>query len=284
MAIFSKSSTGVNHNALPTGHYLNEYRIDEVLGDGGFGITYLAWDTNLNCHVALKEFLPNDIAVRSGDNLSIHPKSTGDKTSFNWGLSCFIQEAKTLAQFNHPNIVRVRRFFESLNTAYIVMDYEEGKSLDALLNSGETADEGEIRQLLEPLLDGLEIVHDGNCLHRDIKPGNIYIRDKDNSPVLLDFGSARYDVSSRSRSITAIVTPGYAPFEQYESQGATQGAWTDIYSLGAVLYRLISTQVPVEATERIGAIVRGNSEQVSPMLSHLRLEVARLCQALETSL
>ncbi len=265
MAIFSKSSTDVSHNALPTEYYLSkEYRIEKILGDGGFGITYLAWDNNLNCYVALKEYLPNDIAIRNGDNLSIYPKSTGDETAFNWGLNCFIQEAKTLAQFNHPNIVRVRRFFESLNTAYIVMDYEEGESLDALLSSGETADEKEIQQLLKPLLNGLEVVHDSGCLHRDIKPGNIYIRDKDNSPVLLDFGSARYDVNSRSRSITAIVTPGYAPFEQYESQGATQGAWTDIYSIGAVLYRLISAKVPVEATERIGAIVRGNSDPLVP--------------------
>ncbi|MEK7991505.1 MAG: protein kinase [Thiotrichaceae bacterium] len=261
MAIFSKNTE--HHNALPIGYNLNQYRIDKILGSGGFGITYLAYDTQLDCNVALKEYLPNDIAIRA-DDLYIHPKSVSDTANFNWGLNCFMQEAKTLAQFNHPNIVRIKTFFEYFNTAYIVMDYEVGDSLDALIQDKQTADEGEIEKILKPLLDGLTLVHQANFLHRDIKPANIYIRSQDNTPVLLDFGSARYDVSSRSRSMTAIVTPGYAPFEQYESKGTMQGAWTDIYAMGAVLYRLISAKAPPEAPERIGAIMRGQPDPLIP--------------------
>ncbi len=268
MPIF-KSDLHNHHNALPIGYVLNKqrnnpYRIEKILGSGGFGITYLAYDETLNCLVALKEYLPNDFAVRDSNHFNVYPKSSADTENFNWGLSCFIQEARTLAQFNHPSIVRIRSFFEKLNTAYIIMDYEEGDSLDTLIRDSETAEEDEIKIILKPLLDGLELVHQANFLHRDIKPANIYIRSQGNTPVLLDFGSARYDVSSRSRSMTAIVTPGYAPFEQYESKGVMQGAWTDIYAMGAVLYRLISAKVPPEAPERTGAIIRGKPDPLIP--------------------
>jgi serine/threonine protein kinase len=262
------SGSHENRNALPIGYILNKqyypYRIEKILGSGGFGITYQAYDQTLNCLVALKEYLPNDLVVRDFGNLNIYPKSSSDGENFNWGLRCFMQEAQTLAQFNHPNIVRIRTFFEELNTAYIVMDYEKGDSLDSLIQDGETAEENEIETILKPLLDGLALVHEAKFLHRDIKPANIYIRSQDNSPVLLDFGSARYDVSSRSRSITAIVTPGYAPFEQYESKGTMQGAWTDIYAMGAVLYRLISAKSPPEASERAGAIMRNQPDPLIP--------------------
>jgi serine/threonine protein kinase len=263
MSIF-KSGSHEHHNALPIGYRINQYRIDKVLGAGGFGITYLAYDTQLDCNVALKEYLPNDIAVRDSTNFNVYAKSSTDTENFNWGLHCFIQEAKTLAQFRHPNIISIKYFFEKLNTAYIVMDYEEGDSLDMLIQGGETAEEKEIETILTPLLDGLELVHRANFLHRDIKPANIYIRSQDNSPVLLDFGSARYDVSSRSRSVTTIVTPGYAPFEQYESKGTMQGAWTDIYAIGAVLYRVISGKAPPEAPERAGAIMRKQADPLIP--------------------
>ena len=163
----------------------------------------------------------------------------------------FIQEARTLSQFKHPNIMRVMRFFKANNTAYFVMDYEQGQSLADALEDGEQVAEAELRVILPPLLDALETVHNAGYLHRDIKPDNIYLRDRDNSPVLIDFGSARFEVNRRSRSVTSIVTPGYAPFEQYESDGSQQGAWTDIYALGAVLYRLIAGSAPMEATKRI---------------------------------
>jgi TPR repeat protein len=257
-------STPTNHrNALPTGYQLQEYQIQSILGHGGFGITYLAHDTKLDAPVAIKEYLPNEIAVRDTDH-TVQPKSSQDANDFAWGLDRFLLEARTLAQFKHPNIVRVWRFFEAHNTAYIVMEYEQGHSFVKVLKAGKTVTEAELMALLPPLLDGLETVHNAGYLHRDIKPGNIYLRDKDQSPVLIDFGAARYDVTSRSRSVTTIVTPGYSPFEQYQGKGSLQGAWTDIYALGAVLYRIIGGTMLVDATERINALVDNKPDPLKP--------------------
>lgn len=211
---------------------------------------------------SIKEYLPNELAVRDGD-YTVQAKSQNDVENFRWGLERFIKEARILAQLRHPNIVRVLRFFEAHHTAYIVMEYEEGQSLARLIKDGDTATEEEIMTILPPLLDGLEVVHQAGYLHRDIKPANIYMRTSDNSPVLIDFGAARYDVGSRSRTLTAIVTPGYAPFEQYETKGNQQGAWTDIYALGAVLYKLIGGKTPIESPERIGSIVRRNPDPLT---------------------
>lgn len=253
-----------HRNALPAGYRLGDYQIKQLLGDGGFGITYLALDVQLNTLVALKEYLPNELAVRKNDSYSVQPKSPKDTENFIWGLERFVKEAQTLAKFKHPNIVRVLHFFYANNTAYIVMEYEQGQNLANFLKDGETATEAEIMLFLSALLDGLAAVHHGGFLHRDIKPSNIYLRTKDYSPLLIDFGAARYDLSKHSRSITTIVTPGYAPFEQYQSDASQQGVWTDIYSLGAVLYRLISGQIPTEATERVAAVMREKPDPLIP--------------------
>jgi serine/threonine protein kinase len=253
-----------NHrNALPISCQLQEYIIRSVLGDGGFGITYLAKDTQLNALVAIKEYLPNDLAVRESD-YTVQAKTQQGVDFFAWGLERFLQEARILAQFKHPNIIRVLRYFQAHNTAYFVMEYERGRSLIDAVHKGDIANETELKKLLLPLLDALEMVHNAGYLHRDIKPDNIYLRDKDKSPVLLDFGAARFEINQRSRSVTSIVTPGYAPFEQYESDGAGQGAWTDIYALGAVLYHIIWGIKPVAATKRISAIMRGASDPMKP--------------------
>ena len=235
-------------HALPAGYRIEEYELVRVLGSGGFGITYLGYDHHLDKAVAIKEYLPNDLAVRT-DNNSVLPKSTQDKTDYEWGLERFLNEAQTLARFDHRHIIKIHRFFRAHGTGYIVMEYAEGETLSALLQRKGTLIEAELKAILFPILDGLEAVHEADFLHRDIKPGNIVIRD-DGSPVLIDFGSARQAVAGKSRSVTAIVTPGYAPIEQYSSKGH-QGPWTDIYGLGAVCYRCLTGEAPNDVTERL---------------------------------
>ncbi len=247
------TTTVDNRNALPTGYQLEEYRIQSLLGHGGFGMTYLAEDTKLNLKVAIKEFFPNELAVRA-NAYHVEPKSQQDKDNLIWGLEGFLKEGRTLAAFQHPNIVRVLHYFEAHNTAYIVMAYEEGQSLSSILQkNGKPLTETEIMAFLPQLLSGLQVVHKTGFLHRDIKPNNIYIRDQDQNPVLIDFGAARYTFGSHTRSATTIVTPGYAPFEQYQSKGK-QGPWSDIYAMGAILYCAISGKSPIEAPERVNAI------------------------------
>ncbi|MCY3750326.1 MAG: bifunctional serine/threonine-protein kinase/formylglycine-generating enzyme family protein [Gammaproteobacteria bacterium] len=235
-------------HALPAGYRIEEYELVRVLGSGGFGITYLGYDHNLDKAVALKEYLPNDLAVR-GDNQSVLPKSTEDTPDYEWGLERFLNEAQTLARFDHRHIIKVHRFFRAHGTGYIVMEYAEGETLSELLQRKGTLTDAELKHILLPILDGLEAVHGADFLHRDIKPKNIVIRE-DGSPVLIDFGSARQSVVGKSRSVTAIVTPGYAPVEQYSSKGH-QGPWTDIYALGAVCYRCLAGEPPDDATERL---------------------------------
>jgi serine/threonine protein kinase len=231
--------------ALPSGYALNEYRIESTLGVGGFGLTYLAVDANLDLKVAIKEYLPGDIAQRD-DNHSVSVKSSGSRETFTWGRTRFLEESRTLASFRHPNIVRVMRYFEANQTAYMVMEFVAGKPLNEWVLPRRPVSQAIIMSLLMPLLDGLEVVHKGGYLHRDIKPANIFMRD-DGWPVLIDFGSAR--ATAGSSEMTAIVTPGYAPLEQYHSQG-NQGPWSDIYSLGAVLYWLVTGYKPVESAAR----------------------------------
>src|SRR5258707_13872889 len=231
--------------ALPPGYALHEYRIEEDLGSGGFGLTYLAPDSNLKRKVALKEYLPGVLAQR-GEDQSVQPKSESSSESFKWGLSRFLDESRTLASFRHPNIVRVLRFFEANRTAYMVMEFVAGQPLGEWIRTRRPLEQSTVLAIATPLLDGLEVIHRTGYLHRDIKPGNVFIRE-DGSPVLLDFGSARSASSGTER--TAIVTPGYAPIEQYHSQGR-QGPWSDLYALGGVMSWMIVGKRPVEAVER----------------------------------
>ena len=245
--------TGEHRNSLLPGYKLHWYHIEAILGQGGFGITYLATDTNLNQKVAIKEYLPVEMAVRQ-DNISIHPVSGEHGEQFRWGLERFISEARTLARFKHPNIVRVLAVFRENNTAYMVMEYEHGKPLHEILKEKKTLPEGDLKNILFPILDGLEAVHKAGFIHRDIKPPNIYVRE-DNSPVLLDFGSARQSFSEITRTLTTMVSPGYAPFEQYVGKSDRQGPWTDIYGLGATLYRATTGIPPPDSMDRSEAIL-----------------------------
>ncbi len=235
--------------ALPQGTRIREFEFRRVLGQGGFGITYLGWNVALDISVAIKEYLPSDLATREQD-LSVVPQVPRAASDFQWGLERFLDEARILARLQHPNIVRVHHFFEAHSTAYIAMDYVEGEDLSAYLTRKGTLGEDELKGILHPLLSALEVVHSADFLHRDIKPGNIILRAEDDSPVLLDFGAARQAMGAKSRSVTSIVTPGYAPIEQYSSRGR-QGAWTDIYALGGVCYRALTGEVPDDATDRM---------------------------------
>ena len=248
--------------ALPMGYELRGYRLREVLGVGGFGVTYLATHTTLGHSVAIKEYLPNEFALR--EDTTVYPKSEADREDFNWGLTRFLDEAKTLAKFKHRNLVRVRDYFEANSTAYIVMDYEEGESLDRLLAEHGTLTQSQLRNVLLPIVEGLREVHEAGFLHRDIKPSNIFIRRSDESPVLLDFGAARQALGRKSKSLTAVASAGYSPPEQYESEGE-QGPWTDIYALSALCYRAITGQAPIEAPRRLNRIAQGQPDPLKQL-------------------
>jgi serine/threonine protein kinase len=189
---------------LPSAFALQGYRIESVLGQGAFGITYRAYDVNLNRSVAIKGYLPGLIAGRI-DGQVVGPASDDVADEFASGLTNFVNEAKTLAKFEHPNIVRVHTVFEANGTAYMVMQYEEGDILSDILRKRGTLTEHEIMQFIFPLLSGLEAVHEAGFIHRDIKPANIFIR-MDGTPILLDYGSARQVLGSHTRELTNLVT------------------------------------------------------------------------------
>jgi serine/threonine protein kinase/HAMP domain-containing protein len=232
--------------ALAQGFRLLEYEIQRVLGQGGFGITYLATDVHLNAKVAIKEYLPEEIAFRAGDH-SVSPNATRHRDRYREGLESFLVEARTLASFRHPAIVRVARFFEAHRTAYMVLEYEQGSPLKAWWPRHADKGEAGLIELLLPLLDGLAIVHEAGFLHRDIKPDNIQVRQADGRLVLLDFGSAGQTVAVAGAG-AVVLTPGYAPLEQYGM--GQQGAWTDLYALGATLYWCVTGSKPPDAEMR----------------------------------
>ena len=234
-------------NALPTGHKLHEYHIDRLLGAGGFGLTYLATDANLNLRVALKEYLPCDFATRLLDS-TVQPKSSAATETFQTGLKRFMDEARTLASFHHANIVRVMRFFEANQTGYMVMEFVDGTPLSDWVAARRPLSQEEVLRIVEPILDGLDVIHKAGYLHRDIKPANIYVR-ADNTPVLLDFGSARH-LMGAGQELTVMVSPGFAPIEQYHGNGR-QGPWSDLYALAGVMYWMVTGAKPMDAVARV---------------------------------
>jgi len=236
---------------LPADTVLGEsYRILRRIGSGGFGITYAAGDIHLGRTVAIKEYYPEEFGDRDS-TMSVRPKSERHKPTFEWGRSSFIQEARTLARFQHQSVVRVSRVFEANSTAYMVMDFEAGQNFETWLRDlGRLPAQEELDRIVAPLLDALEMMHAENFLHRDIAPDNIIIR-ADGSPVLLDFGAARRAVAERSRALTGIVKAGYSPHEQYATDGRMQGPWSDLYALGGTLYRAITGKPPDEAALRM---------------------------------
>jgi serine/threonine protein kinase len=236
-------------NALPQGYEFQGYRIEQELGAGGFGITYRATELLIGRQVAVKEYLPPAIAVRGRDSISVHPIGPRDRMPFELGVKRFRKEAQALVTFHHPNIVALFRFFEANGTAYLVMEFEEGMSLGAILKRHGPITEDEIREVLDPLLDGVALVHKSGFLHRDIKPDNVVIR-RDGSPVLIDFGAARQAVGGIHEITQPVVSAGYSPFEQY-ANASRQGTYSDIYALGATAYACITGHRPTDATDRL---------------------------------
>jgi serine/threonine protein kinase len=237
--------------ALPNGTELvGDYRIERVLGAGGFGVTYLADEIALARMVTIKEYFPSDIAARDG-GIDAAPRSQDCAGDYRWGLDRFIEEAQTLAKFDHTNIVRVYRYFRANNTGYMVLHFEEGQSLKAWLKDlGRAPRQKELDAILGPLLDALELIHKADFLHRDIAPDNIIIR-KSGDPVLIDFGSARGEIASHTKTVSALVKPGYSPYEQYAETTRQQGPWTDIYALGGTLYHAITGKRPPDSPSRM---------------------------------
>jgi len=233
--------------ALPPGYWLQDYEIKKVLSSGGFSFVYLAHDKDKKM-VAIKEYLPTSIALRT-NGATVMPNAD-DGALFRHGLKCFFDEGLSLAKIDHKNIVRVLNFFRANETVYMVMQYEQGKSLqDYILGQPNLVPEKLIRHIFSELSNGLREVHTQKLLHLDIKPANIYIR-FDGSPVLLDFGSARQALNENLTKGSPSYTPGFAPPEQYYDKKLL-GPWSDIYSMGATMYACLTRTSPLAADLRI---------------------------------
>ena len=247
----SSDSIVVPASALPIGEILKEYVITGIIGEGGFGIVYAAQDTLLQRNVAIKEYMPAAIANRLAST-QITLRSVRHQQAFDAGMQGFIDESRLLAQFKHPALVEILRFWEANGTAYMVMPHYSGKTLRNLLRLDRNAcSEAWLKSILSPILDATELLHSNNIFHRDIAPDNIVIQDN-GQPVLLDLGSARRVIAGMQSALTVVVKPGYAPIEQYTDDTTNeQGPWTDIYALGAVLYFSITGSAPSASVSRM---------------------------------
>lgn len=238
--------------ALPPGSILNgRYLIGRALGQGGFGITYLALDLTKTEKVAIKEYFPNALVNRqeNGARTQVQPKTTTDEDTFRYGLKKFKDEAELLSTFrNQRHIVSIHRFFFANNTGYFVMEYVDGISLKAYVGKMGKLLYADAVGILEPMLEAIGVLHQKGLIHRDVSPDNIYIQ-TDGVVKLLDFGAARFFLQARSKGNTVILKPGYAPPEQYESKG-NQGPWSDVYALGATLYYALTGKAPLDSISR----------------------------------
>ena len=240
------------HHSLPLGTRLAEFELTKEIGEGGFSIVYLAWDHSLERKVALKEYMPSSIAARSGPT-EVGARSERHRETFDAGLKSFINEAKLLARFDHPALVKVYRFWEANGTAYMVMPFYEGKTVkDTVRALPAPPDEAWLLGLLGPLTEALNVIHAERCYHRDIAPDNVILLAGSGKPLLLDFGAARRVIGDMTQALTVILKPGYAPVEQYaEVPGMKQGPWTDVYALAAVVYWAITGRTPPASVGRM---------------------------------
>lgn len=240
-----------SENCLPIGTRLADFEITGILGEGGFGIVYIAFDHSLQRNVAIKEYMPGVLAARSTDH-SIRVRAERHQETFNVGLKSFINEARFLAQFDHSSLVKVYRFWEQNQTAYTAMQYYDGRTIKDIVNgSPELINEAWCRKILKQILEALEMLYTMRILHRDVSPDNIIVQENGDA-VLLDFGSARQIIGDRTRGLTVILKPGYAPVEQYAGDASLdQGAYTDIYALSAVIYFAIMKEAPATSIARM---------------------------------
>lgn len=237
-------------NALPAGTMLGEFELQGLLGEGGFGMVYQGYDHSLHRPVAIKEYMPSSLVSRSA-NLHVSVKSAADDQPFRAGLTSFIAEARLLARFDHPSLVKVYRFWEANNTAYMVMPLYQGITLkQARRQMSGPPPEAWLRTMLWSVLEALKVLHDNGTIHRDVSPDNIFLQDV-GPPVLLDLGAARRAVLDRDHKHIAILKISYAPIEQYaESKDMHEGTWTDLYALGAVVHECLCNEAPLPATIR----------------------------------
>ena len=257
----------LSKRALKPGTRIDAFVITRIIGHGAFGITYEAEDQLLKRRVALKEYYPLELARRQDDRLTVQPMAEEERTAYEYGRTRFLDEARTLAQFQDPHIVRVHSFLAAHGTAYLVMDYEDGMPLSQRIRQDPPLDEAAVTHLLVAVLQGLAVVHAKDYLHRDIKPGNIIVR-PDGSPVLLDFGAARQAMKARDADLTVVLTPGYAPFEQY-SHSKEQGPPADLYAVAATAVHCLTRRTPIAATERISAQHEGHPDPLHTVLESL---------------
>ncbi len=238
-------------DALPAGSRLGEFEVVSLLGVGGFGMVYKAFDHSLLRFVAIKEYMPTALAARAHGQ-SLWVRSSSHEQSFQAGLASFVAEARLLAQFDHPSLVKVFRFWEANQTAYMVMPLYAGMTLkQARAHMRTPPPEAWLRKVLWSVLGALRVLHEGQTLHRDISPDNIFLQDS-GLPVLLDLGAARHAITDHSHRLTAVLKVNYAPIEQYNDEGndLRQGPWSDLYSVGAVVHGCLCNDTPLPATLR----------------------------------
>jgi serine/threonine protein kinase len=251
--IFSQSAfSAVDTNLLAMGTRVAEFEITQLIGQGGFGVVYEAWDHALERVVAIKEYMPTTLANRQTDG-SVVPISEKQKETFDVGMRSFINEARLLAQFDHPSLVKVYRFWQERGTTYMVMPYYKGVTLKQALTDPHTqVNERWLLEIIDSVSQALDVMHRANCYHRDIAPDNIMLLESTGLPVVLDFGAARRVITDVTQAITVILKPGYAPIEQYsETPDMTQGAWTDVYALSAVMHVAITGRSPPPSVARL---------------------------------
>jgi serine/threonine protein kinase len=237
---------------LAVGSRLAEFEVTRIVGQGGFGVVYEAWDPILERVVAIKEYLPTALSARRMDG-TVVPLSERHRETFELGMRSFIKEARLLAQFGHPSLLKVYRFWQEHGTTYMVMPFYRGDTLkQALAAAPGGVEEGWLLRIMDGVTQALAVMHEAHCYHRDIAPDNIILLEGSGRPVVLDFGAARRVISDRTQTITVILKPGYAPVEQYAGMpDMAQGAWTDVYALAAVMHVAVCGRAPPPSVARL---------------------------------